>query len=182
MPPSLSLTIIMRDEEIHVPQLLSTAHLYADEIVIVDTGSVDRTKEEAKKFTPLVYDFNWCDDFSAARNFGIEHWGVIPDIITAANGAGSDSTSGPTFEIAEESPYRTEAIGKAVADARSAAEAMAEAAKKRVGDVLNISTSNVTVPVYGRSMAFADAMKAAVPIETGQLEITANVTVVFELK
>lgn len=62
----------MRDEEIHVPQLLSTAHHYADEIVIVDTGSTDRTKEEARKFTPHVYDFAWIDDFAAARNFGIE--------------------------------------------------------------------------------------------------------------
>ena len=72
MPPSLSLTVIMRDEEVHVPQLLATAHLYADEIVIVDTGSTDRTKEEARKYTTSVYDFVWCDDFSAARNYGIE--------------------------------------------------------------------------------------------------------------
>jgi len=72
MPASLSLTVIMRDEELHVPRLLSTAHIYADEIVIVDTGSVDRTKEEARKFTPLIYDFAWCNDFSAARNYGLE--------------------------------------------------------------------------------------------------------------
>lgn len=72
MPPSLSLTMIARDEEIHIPAVLATAHLYADEIVVVDTGSIDRTKEEARKFTPLVYDFEWCDDFSAARNFGVE--------------------------------------------------------------------------------------------------------------
>src|SRR5687767_8042805 len=72
MPSSLSLTVIMRDEEVHIPQLLATAHFYADEVVLVDTGSVDRTKEEARKFTPHLYDFTWCDDFSAARNFGIE--------------------------------------------------------------------------------------------------------------
>jgi len=72
MPPSLSLTVIMRDEEVHVRQLLSTAHLYADEIVVVDTGSTDRTKEEAAKYTTQVHDFVWCDDFSAARNYGIE--------------------------------------------------------------------------------------------------------------
>jgi glycosyltransferase involved in cell wall biosynthesis len=72
MAPSLSLTVIMRDEEIHIPQLFATAHHFADEIVVVDTGSTDRTKEEARSFTPHVFDFEWCDDFSAARNFGLE--------------------------------------------------------------------------------------------------------------
>lgn len=70
--PSLSLTMIVRDEEIHIPAVLETASIYADEIVVVDTGSIDRTKDEALAFTPNVYDFAWCDDFSAARNFGIE--------------------------------------------------------------------------------------------------------------
>jgi glycosyltransferase involved in cell wall biosynthesis len=64
--------LIARDEEVHIPRALATAHLFADEIVVVDTGSTDRTRDEAKKFTRLVYDFAWCDDFSAARNFGLE--------------------------------------------------------------------------------------------------------------
>jgi uncharacterized protein YggE len=106
----------------------------------------------------------------------------LGDIITAANDAGSDNISGPMFEIAEDSAYRDQAITEAVADARGAAEAMAKAAGKDIGDVLNITTSNVTVPIYGRNLAYADAMRAAVPIETGQLQISANVTVVFELK
>ena len=72
MAASLSLTLITRDEEIHIPQVLATAHLYADEIILVDTGSTDRTKEEARKFNATVVDFVWCDDFAAARNFGIE--------------------------------------------------------------------------------------------------------------
>lgn len=40
-----------------------------DEIVIVDTGSVDRTKEIVEKYTSNIYDFQWIDDFAAARNF-----------------------------------------------------------------------------------------------------------------
>lgn len=72
MKHSLSLTLIVRNEEVHIPRVLETAHLYADEIVIVDTGSTDRTKEEASKFTDKIYDFLWCDDFAKARNFGIE--------------------------------------------------------------------------------------------------------------
>lgn len=108
--------------------------------------------------------------------------GDLGSIITAANDAGADNISGPSFSISEDSPYRDEAIAKAVEDARTAAEAMAKAAKKSVGEVLNISSSNVNVPIFNRDMAYAEAASKAVPIETGQLEVTANVTVVFELK
>lgn len=41
----------------------------ADEIIIVDTGSFDKTKEVAKNFTDNIFDFEWCDDFSKARNY-----------------------------------------------------------------------------------------------------------------
>lgn len=109
--------------------------------------------------------------------------GDLGDIITAASDAGADTISGPSFTISQDSPYRDEAIAEAVTDARTAAEAMAKAAKKSVGDVLNISSSNVNVPVYGPGTFYsADVARAAVPIETGQLEVAANVTVVFELK
>ncbi len=40
-----------------------------EEIVIVDMGSTDRTKEIARQFTDKIYDFPWVDDFAAARNF-----------------------------------------------------------------------------------------------------------------
>lgn len=109
--------------------------------------------------------------------------GDLGDIIGAANEAGADNISGPSFTISEDSPYRDEAITEAVADAREAAEAMAKAAKKQVGEVLSISTANVNVPIYQRDMAYAAKAEAlSVPIETGQLEVTADVTVVFELK
>ena len=40
-----------------------------DEIILVDTGSEDRTKEIARSYTDQIYDFAWSDDFAAARNF-----------------------------------------------------------------------------------------------------------------
>ena len=42
---------------------------FADEIIVVDTGSTDKTKEIAAGFTDKLYDFAWCDDFSKARNY-----------------------------------------------------------------------------------------------------------------
>lgn len=45
----------------------------ADEIIVIDTGSTDRTKEIASKYTDKIFDFPWCDDFAAARNEAIKH-------------------------------------------------------------------------------------------------------------
>jgi len=72
MPHTLSLTVIVKNEEVHLPNLLETASIYADEIIIVDTGSTDRTKDIAQKHTDKILDFVWCDDFAKARNVGIE--------------------------------------------------------------------------------------------------------------
>ena len=69
---TISLCMIVRDEEpVLIRCLESAAGLY-DELVIVDTGSADRTREIARGYTDKVYDFPWVDDFSAARNFAFE--------------------------------------------------------------------------------------------------------------
>jgi len=75
-------------------------------------------------------------------------------------------------------------IDKAVADARKSAEAMAKAAGKSVGDVLRISTTDSGFQPVPMGAAEVNTKDAAlnVPIEPGQLDITASVTVVFELK
>ena len=66
---SISVCMITKNEELTLSRVLSCAKKFADEIIIVDTGSIDKTKEIAKKFTDKVFDFEWCDDFSKARNF-----------------------------------------------------------------------------------------------------------------
>ncbi|MBQ7103230.1 MAG: glycosyltransferase family 2 protein [Anaerotignum sp.] len=66
---SVSLCMIVRDEESVLERCLNSVRDAVDEIIIVDTGSEDRTKEIAAAFTDHIYDFPWCDDFSAARNF-----------------------------------------------------------------------------------------------------------------
>ncbi|OQY11009.1 MAG: hypothetical protein B6I30_07850 [Desulfobacteraceae bacterium 4572_187] len=69
--PSLSLCMIVKDEEDYLARCLMSAIPVADEIVIVDTGSTDRTKEIAQVFGAKVYDFEWTDDFSEARNLSL---------------------------------------------------------------------------------------------------------------
>lgn len=66
---SISLCMIVKNEESILDRGLSSIYDLMDEIIIVDTGSTDRTKEIASKYTDKVYDFVWEDDFSKARNF-----------------------------------------------------------------------------------------------------------------
>lgn len=71
----LSIGMIVKNEEKHLENCLSALKKFMDqiscELIIVDTGSTDRTKEIALKYTQQVYDFEWINDFAAARNFGL---------------------------------------------------------------------------------------------------------------
>lgn len=67
----ISVCIIAKNEEARIEKCLSSIKPCGFEIVVVDTGSTDRTKEIAAKYADKVLDFAWCDDFSAARNFSL---------------------------------------------------------------------------------------------------------------
>ncbi len=66
---ALSVCMIVKNEEDVIARCLDCIKDIADEIIIVDTGSSDTTKEIVKKYTDHLYDFKWVDDFAAARNF-----------------------------------------------------------------------------------------------------------------
>lgn len=68
---TLSLCMIVKNEEDLLEDCLSWHKDLVDEIIIVDTGSIDSSKEIALKFTDKIHDFKWCDDFSAARNYSL---------------------------------------------------------------------------------------------------------------
>ena len=65
---TISVCMIVKDEERALGRCLDSVALFADEIIVVDTGSTDATKKIAARFTPHVHDFAWTDDFAAARN------------------------------------------------------------------------------------------------------------------
>ncbi len=69
----ISLCMIARDEEAYIENAISSVLPVVDEVIVVDTGSKDKTKEIAKKLGAKVYDFEWKDDFSKARNESIRH-------------------------------------------------------------------------------------------------------------
>lgn len=69
----LSVCMIVKDEGKVLERCLSSIQDLADEIIIVDTGSTDETKKIASKYTNHIYDFEWSNDFSKARNKSIFH-------------------------------------------------------------------------------------------------------------
>ncbi|MGG3399711.1 glycosyltransferase [Bacillus cereus group sp. BfR-BA-01446] len=69
MTPFISACLIVKNEEDMIQKCLESLQNVVGEIVVVDTGSMDKTKEIAKRFTNKIYDFEWINDFAAARNF-----------------------------------------------------------------------------------------------------------------
>jgi len=68
---TISLAMIVRDEEENLAECLSSIRDEVDEIIIVDTGSKDQTEVIGRSFTDKIYSYQWQGDFSAARNFAI---------------------------------------------------------------------------------------------------------------
>jgi tetratricopeptide (TPR) repeat protein len=71
--PFISACLIVRNEQVHLPRCLSALQGAVDEMVLVDTGSTDRTVAIAREFGARIFHFEWIDDFSAARNEALRH-------------------------------------------------------------------------------------------------------------
>lgn len=79
----LSLCMIVKNEESSLPNTLNSVKDVVDEMVVLDTGSTDKTVEIAKEFGAKVYHFEWCNDFSVARNEALKYvkgkWVLVLD-------------------------------------------------------------------------------------------------------
>jgi len=73
MSTTLTISLIVRNEEQSLGRCLDSVQGLGDEIVVVDTGSTDGTREVAAGRGARVFDFPWCDDFAAARNETLRH-------------------------------------------------------------------------------------------------------------
>ncbi|MCE9562622.1 MAG: glycosyltransferase, partial [Planctomycetes bacterium] len=69
----VSLCMIVRNEEKNLQACLAGAADLVDEVIVVDTGSTDRTKDIATQAGAKVFDFPWVDSFAAARNESLRH-------------------------------------------------------------------------------------------------------------
>ena len=89
---TISVCMIVKNEEEVISRILSCVKKFADEIIIVDTGSTDSTISICKTFTKNIFHFEWCNDFSKARNFSFSKatkeyimWLDADDFITQPN-------------------------------------------------------------------------------------------------
>src|SRR6266702_8367414 len=69
---TLSAALIVRDEAEFIEDCLRSIERHVNQIVLVDTGSVDDTIDIARQFPVDLHHFRWCNDFSAARNFALD--------------------------------------------------------------------------------------------------------------
>ena len=89
---SVSLCLMVRNEEEKLAACLQSAGDLVDETIVVDTGSTDGTRELAAKLGARVFEFPWCDDFAAARNECIRHaageyilWMDADEVVDSSN-------------------------------------------------------------------------------------------------
>ena len=89
--PTISLCMIVKNEEMHIARCLDSVAGLVDEIIIVDTGSTDRTIEIASNYTSKIFSYQWKDDFADARNNSFSRasmeycmWMDADDILEAA--------------------------------------------------------------------------------------------------
>ena len=79
----LTLVMIARDEAARIARALDSARAHVDRMIVLDTGSIDSTAEIARACGAEVHGFDWCDDFSAARNAALARsdsaWNLVLD-------------------------------------------------------------------------------------------------------
>ncbi len=107
---------------------------------------------------------------------------LVGDLLDQATEAGANNIYGITFTVEDPRPFQEQAREMAVAEARSKAGQLAEAADVRLGDLLSLSEYLVGGPVYVERAAAAEGMGGgAPPISPGQLEITVQVQMSYEI-
>lgn len=109
-PITISLCMIVKNEEQTLEQCLSSVQGIADEIVIVDTGSSDKTKEIAGRFTDRIYDFAWIDDFAAARNFAFQQAAMEYILWLDADDSFLPADADKFRELKKALPWNTDAV------------------------------------------------------------------------
>jgi glycosyltransferase involved in cell wall biosynthesis len=109
---SVSLALIVRDEEDTLGRCLDSVAAAVDEIVVVDTGSQDGTVEVARRYTDQIHHFTWVQDFAAARQFAFDQahgdwigWVDADDVVTGADAMRRVTAAAPAEVGAIHAPY-----------------------------------------------------------------------------
>ncbi len=105
----------------------------------------------------------------------------VGEVLQVAVDAGANSIYGLQFSVANPDSVEDLARTKAVEDARRRADTLAAAAGVSVGDVVSLRESSISVPYYFRGSLESDA-SSSVPVETGDVEVSATVAAVFSIR
>ncbi len=103
------------------------------------------------------------------------------DVVDAATAKGATDVNGISFELGDPAKAQDGARAAAVIAARTSAQAMAAAAHVTLGAVISISDSSTPGPIYYGAAAAAPAADVKTPVQPGTQDVSAAVTVVFEL-
>jgi uncharacterized protein YggE len=106
----------------------------------------------------------------------------VGEVLDAAAAAGANTSYSVTFDLQDKSPSYNKALTAAMESARSKADTLAAAGKFTIKGVLNVSEGYSNTPVYYEYPAAAeDSSKAPTYINSGNMDVTATVTVIFEI-
>ena len=103
---AISLSMIVKNEEEHIARCLMSLKPFVDEMILVDTGSTDRTKDIARVFGAKVYDFEWTDNFSEARNYSLSKAGGGWILVLDADEVISPADHAALARIVKKNPAR----------------------------------------------------------------------------
>lgn len=105
MVPTVSLCMIVKNEEQFLASCLESVKELVQEMIIVDTGSTDKTKAIAASFGAKIFSFPWCDDFSAARNESLKHatqqWILVLDADEIIDQENRDKIKQALYQVSE---------------------------------------------------------------------------------
>jgi uncharacterized protein YggE len=121
--------------------------------------------------------------YTATNNFRV----VIADtsssgrVIDAATAAGANTVGGIVFGVRDPAPLRQQALRMATQQARANAEAIATGMSSRLGVVISAAESSVATPIRGGDFSAAPGLATTTPVEAGNLEVRATVTIEVEV-
>lgn len=153
----------------------------------------DKVKTTNYSLSP-VYEYNnttkkqYLKEYRVVNEVLVETYNLdnVGKLIDSTTTLGANRISGPRFGIKNSDDLEREALVKAVEDAKRTAETVALASGTNIIKILRINPSyNSPIPYYDggyKTRAFAAAETAPTPIESGDLTITANVSIVYEIE
>lgn len=141
--------------------------------------------------------YNWLRDEGTRELIGYELYQSatvkirdlekIGDVIEAVSSAGANQVGNVNFTIDDTDQLQSQARDEAIAKAKEKAEAIADAAGISLGKIINVYESSAPQPMYRNDFAYAESAmgvggKAIPDIQTGEMEVTVNVTLVYKIK